>query len=79
MTTMNVSLPGTLKAFVDAEVDRRGFGSSSEYVRSLIRREQEREALRTLLLEGATSPVDAASNDDYFTSLRTRIAQHGSK
>lgn len=66
MTTMNISLPGALKAFVAAEVDRRGFGSSSEYGRSLIRREQEREALRTLLVEGAASPVDATTNDDYF-------------
>jgi antitoxin ParD1/3/4 len=79
MTTMNISLPDTLKAFVDAEVDRRGFGSSSEYVRNLIRREQQREALRTLLLDGAASPVDAASNDDYFGALRSRIALHGSK
>lgn len=79
MTTMTISLPAKLKAFGDAEVERRGFGSNSESVRSLIRHDQEREALRTLLLEGATSPVDAASNDDYFACLRDRIAPYGSR
>ncbi len=67
---MNISLPGKLKSFVDEQVDSRGFGSSSEYVRELIRKDQERHTLRNLLLEGATSaPTDGA----YFNSLRERI------
>ncbi|MBN8280395.1 MAG: type II toxin-antitoxin system ParD family antitoxin, partial [Gammaproteobacteria bacterium] len=57
MPTMNISLPEALKAFVDTQVSQRGFGTSSEYVRELIRREQERLELRHLLLEGAASPV----------------------
>lgn len=73
---MNISLPESLKAFVDAEVDRRGFGTSSEYIRTLIRREQEREALRQLLLEGAASPIDPVANDEFFAGLRTRIQKH---
>ena len=39
---MNVSLPDEFKAFVDAYVDDGGFGSTSEYVRDLIRRDQDR-------------------------------------
>jgi antitoxin ParD1/3/4 len=58
MTTMNVSLPDTLKDFVDQQVDRRGYSTSSEYVRDLIRRDQvaqgERE-LAALLREGVES------------------------
>ena len=42
MTTMNVSLPEELKAFVDAQAERGGYGSTSEFVRDLIRREQDR-------------------------------------
>ena len=38
---MNISLPEALKAFVDEQVSRRGYGSSSEYVRALIRRDQD--------------------------------------
>jgi len=39
MSTMNISLPETLKAFVDEQVSRRGYGTSSEYVRELIRKD----------------------------------------
>ena len=72
-TTMNVSLPASLKSFVDEQVAGRGHGSCSEYVRALIRQDQDRQHLRRLLLEGAESapsdPVDAA----YFDDLRTRV------
>ena len=37
MSTMNISLPDTLKSFVDEQVSQRGYGTSSEYVRALIR------------------------------------------
>lgn len=73
MTTMNISLPDSLKAFVDAEVDRRGFGTSSEYIRSLIRLEQDRAALRQLLLDGAAAPVDGTFDAAYFDRLRAEI------
>ena len=52
---MNISLPDTLKSFVDEQVGARGFGTSSEYVRELIRKDQERQHLRNLLLDG---PID---------------------
>ena len=72
MTTMNVSLPDELKTFVDTQVNTGGYGSTSEYVRDLIRRAQDRERLRSALLEGASSPV-AATADDYLDTLRARI------
>ncbi len=37
---MNVSLPAPLKAWVEQQVVERGFGTASEFVRDLIRREQ---------------------------------------
>ena len=42
MSTMNISLPDNLKSFVDEQVSQRGYGTSSEYVRDLIRRDKER-------------------------------------
>lgn len=42
MSTMNISLPDTLKSFVDEQVSARGYGTSSEYVRELIRMDRER-------------------------------------
>ena len=74
MSTMNISLPQTLKEFVDHQVDERGFGTSSEYVRELIRKDQDREQLRGLLLAGAQSGVAASADVTYFESLRSRIA-----
>lgn len=73
MSTMNVSLPDELKSFVDERVDVGGFGSTSEYVRDLIRRDQERERLRGLLLDGAASPPGPIADDSYFESLRERV------
>ncbi len=73
MSTMNISLPDSLKDFVDEQVNQRGYGTSSEYVRELIRKDQDRLRLRGLLLAGAasapTKPVDAA----YFDSLRRKV------
>jgi antitoxin ParD1/3/4 len=74
MTTMNISLPDTLKDFVDAQVNRRGYGTSSEYIRELIRKDQDRQQLRELLLAGAGSPVGQVADEAYFSSLRSRIA-----
>ena len=73
MATMNVSLPDQLKSFVDEQVERRGYGTSSEYVRDLIRRDEERERLRGLLLAGAGSAVGEPSGPDYFDGLRRRV------
>jgi antitoxin ParD1/3/4 len=73
MSTMNVSLPDELKTYVDHQVDHGRYGSTSEYVRELIRRDQDRQHLRRLLLDGATSPVGPVADDTYFESLRTHV------
>jgi antitoxin ParD1/3/4 len=73
MSTMNISLPGTLKTFIDEQVNSRGYGTSSEYVRALIRKDQERQHLRTLLLDGAASRPTSPADDGYFRSLRERV------
>ena len=72
MSTMNISLPDTLKSFVDEQVSQRGYGTSSEYVRELIRRDQERLQLRNLLLAGAGSAPAAGVDAGYFDGLRER-------
>jgi antitoxin ParD1/3/4 len=72
MSTMNISLPDTLKSFVDEQVSQRGYGTSSEYVRELIRRDQDRLQLRNLLLAGASSAPTAPVNETYFEGLRER-------
>lgn len=73
MTTMNISLPDTLKTFVDEQVAQRGYGTSSEYVRELIRKDQDRQHLRQLLLAGAASAPTAPADRDYFDALRAGV------
>jgi len=71
MSAMNISLPAELKDFVDNQV-KRGYGTSSEHVRELIRKDQERVRLRELLLAGAASPPTAPAGRAYFKRPRSR-------
>lgn len=73
MSTMNICLPETLKDFVDEQVHSRGYGTSSEYVRELIRHDQDRQRLRSLLLAGAATPPAKPADEAYFDGLRARI------
>jgi antitoxin ParD1/3/4 len=83
MSTMNISLPDSLKSFVDEQVASRGYGASSVYARALIRRDQERQQLRTLQLEGAASaraaPATAllagAARERYLAASRAADAR----
>ena len=70
---MNISLPDSLKAFVDEQVASSGYGSSSEYIRELIRRDRDRQHLRGLLLEGAVSAPGAPTTAGYFDALRDGV------
>lgn len=71
---MNMSLPDALKSFVDEQVNQRGYGTSSEHVRELIRKDQDRVHLRSLLLAGASSAPATPADDAYFEGLRARVS-----
>ena len=69
MATMNISLPDDLKAFVDTQVAEHAYGSSSEYLRELIRRQRDVEKLRGMLLDGFGSGPGQVADDAFFESL----------
>ena len=48
MTTMNISLPEEMKAFIETQMSQEGYASASEFFRTLIREEQRRRAKRDL-------------------------------
>jgi antitoxin ParD1/3/4 len=77
MGTMNISLPDTLKSFVDEQVSQGSYGTSSEYVRELIRKDQDRLKLRGLLLAGAASEALAPAGPAYFEGLRDHVRKAG--
>ena len=76
MATMNISLPDSLKADVDSRISEGGYGTGSEYVRDLIRRDLDRQMLRRMLLDGASSGPDEQAHEDWIESLRERIRVH---
>jgi antitoxin ParD1/3/4 len=79
MSTMNISLPDPLKSFVDEQVKERGYGTSSEYVRELIRKDQERSRLRAMLIEGAASQPVGSADGAYFDGLRNSARRHSKR
>lgn len=70
---MNISLPDTLKSFVDEQASQCGYGTGSEYMRELIRRDRDCQHLRGLLLAGAASPSVQEATPAYFDGLRQRV------
>ena len=79
MTTMNISLPEALKGFVNEQVSTRGYSTSSEYVRELIRKDLDRQRLRDRLLAGAASPEADTLDDAYLDRLRGRVRAAGKR
>jgi antitoxin ParD1/3/4 len=73
MATLRISLPNDLHEFVDEQAARASYRTSSEYVRRLIAREQERQKLRGTLLDGAQAAPSGAADAAYFAKLRKRI------
>jgi antitoxin ParD1/3/4 len=75
MATMNVSLPDTMKAWVEKQADGGRYGNASDYVRDLIRKDQDRKAaigaLQAAITEGVESGEPKPFDADAF-KLRMR-------
>lgn len=77
MQTMSISLPETLKEFVDHQVAAGGYGSVSEYIGELIRDDEKRRAeaqLETLLLEGLDSEESELTHQDFVDARNEALA-----
>lgn len=74
MTSINISLPYSMKEFVDGEVSREGYGTVSEFIRELLRdakKKRENEKLEKLLLEALDSPAAPMTKEDW-NEIRAR-------
>ncbi|MEJ7860877.1 MAG: type II toxin-antitoxin system ParD family antitoxin [Pyrinomonadaceae bacterium] len=82
-TTMNVSLPETMKSFVEERLGEDGYGTASEYIRDLIRADQKRRAeaqLEALLLERLrNSNVTEFDVNQVKAEFTKRLVQRGKK
>lgn len=72
---MNNSWPETLKTIVDEQVSQRGYGTSGEYVRELIRKDQDHQELPGLLMAGGASTPTALADSEYFRCATRPCAQ----
>lgn len=81
-TTMNVSLPESLREWVDEQVEKGGFGSASEYVRHVLREERKRlaqELLEEMLMEGINSGPATEMTDADWDDLKREIRERAAK
>jgi antitoxin ParD1/3/4 len=77
MTTVTISMPESLRKFVDGQIKRKGFGNVSEYFRALVREQQAKEAdvqLEALLLEGLESGEDMTVKPEFWKELKAEAA-----
>jgi antitoxin ParD1/3/4 len=82
MTTVTISLPDSLREFIDRQVATKGYGNVSEYFRGLLREAQTKEhdaRLEALLLEGLASntlPLDAAFRQRLESKVEQILHRH---
>jgi len=66
--TMSFALPESMRTYIDARVVEGQYGNTSEYIRDLVRKDQDQQAhkrLRALIEEGlASGPAEARTTDD---------------
>ena len=68
LTSMNVSLPTSQKAYVKTQALATGCSTPSEYIRRLIHADQqarEKEILERKILAGLNSPKEEMSPDEW--------------
>jgi antitoxin ParD1/3/4 len=79
MATMNISLPDPMKDWVNAQAESGRYANASDYVRDLIRQDQERadkvRQLQALIDQGLASGVSEASIDDLLARARKAARQ----
>jgi len=63
MATMNVSLPDPMKAWVEAQVEGGQYGNASDYVRDLIRRDQQNREKIKVLQDAITKGIESGISD----------------
>jgi antitoxin ParD1/3/4 len=85
-TTINVSLPSPMRAYLEKRVKLDGFGSISDFIRALVREDQKRQAQeeleRRLLAALDTSeatPMTAQDWEEIKTAVKTKIASRAKK
>lgn len=76
MATMNVSLPDAMRAWVENRVERGDYANTSDYIRDLIRHDQERrQALEAAVRHGLESGRSARTAEQVMTAAKAKAQQ----
>ncbi len=79
MATMNVSLPEPMKEWVDAQANTGRYANASDYIRHLIRLDQERTdkiaVMQRLIDAGLASGIGDRSPEALFEAALVRVPQ----
>lgn len=78
MASLNISSPQSLKDYVEGQVQAAGYSTPSEYVRELLRQDQQRRAeqkLEALLLEGLNSGDPIEITPEYWENKRRQLIE----
>jgi len=79
MAQMNISIPEALKSWAEARVAEGRYSSTSDYVRDLVRRDQESEEARRRLQaavdEGRNSGISQRTIEDIIADSRNKRAR----
>jgi antitoxin ParD1/3/4 len=81
MKTLNISLTTELRAYIDRQVAKGGYGTASEYIRDLIRQDlirQAEEELDAKLLEGLNSE-EVEVNEEFWRTVRGEVPREAAK
>ena len=80
MATMNISVPDPMKDWVQAQVNNGAYANTSDYVRDLIRQDQEYRsklgALQAAITVGLESGVSNKSFDKIIEEARKDLKDH---
>jgi antitoxin ParD1/3/4 len=78
--SLTISLPKAMKKFITDRVDEGSFSTPSEYIRSLIRSDQEKRArgeLEAFLRGGLRGKALAKLDDDAWRAIENILLQNG--
>ena len=80
-TTMSFALPELMRSYIDERVKSGAYGNTSEYLRDLIRRDQEelaKKRLRELMEEGLNSgPAHEMTPADWAGLRKAALGRKG--
>mgnify|MGYP006277256247 FL=1 len=80
MATMNVSLPDRMKEWVEEQAETGRYSNASDYVRDLIRHDQERAEKIEKMQQRVTEGLQSGTGEQSMDELREEAIRraHGS-